>query len=153
MIYLGKHKMKVSFIVITLSAILFGCKKKEEISLAPELTFESLTPASIKEYTDSLTLTISYKDADGDLGENSSSVNNLFLKDNRSGVELKYRIKQLAPDNANVAITGKLNITIKKVPIISTTATSESLTYTIYATDRASNKSNEVISSTIIVNK
>lgn len=150
---LVKVKKSHIYYLLTLTVILISCKKKEETNLAPELVFLSLTPASIKEYTDSLVLTISYKDPDGDLGENSSSVNNLFVKDNRTGVELKYRIKQLAPNNANVAITGKLNITIKKVPIINSSATSEELFYSIYAIDRAGNQSNAILTTPITVSK
>jgi hypothetical protein len=44
------------------------------------------------------TISISYEDGNGDLGENNANVTNLFITDNRVGIEYPYRINQLGPN-------------------------------------------------------
>lgn len=134
-------------------AIFSSCKKDKPVeNPVPEITFISATPTNIKEYQDSLTLKFSYKDGDGDLGENSPDVKNLFITDNRIGIVYPFRIKQLAPDGANIAIQGELNAVIKNVAITDS-STSQNVTFSIYVVDRAGNKSNVLGSGVITIVK
>jgi hypothetical protein len=129
-----------------------GCAKDEAISEIPEIEFVSATPQTLVAYSDSLVVTISYRDGNGDLGENDTDENNLFLQDSRNGVTYGFRVRQLAPDDAVIAIDGNLNIKLPNVPIIGE-GNSESLTYSIWVIDRAGNESNRVQSSSITVNR
>jgi hypothetical protein len=129
-----------------------GCAKDEPISVVPEIAFVSATPQTITAYEDSLTVTISYRDGDGDLGENNTDDHNLFMEDSRNGVIYGFRVRQLAPNDANITIEGNLNIAVPNVPIIGSGNT-ESFTYTIHAVDRAGNESNRVTTSVITVNR
>jgi len=135
-----------------LAVCLSGCAKDEPISVVPEIAFISTTPQSITAYEDSLTVTISYRDGDGDLGENNTDDHNLFMEDSRNGVVYGFRVRQLAPDDANITIQGNLNIAMPNVPIIGSGNT-ESFTYTIHVVDRAGNESNRVTTSGITVNR
>ena len=140
----------------TLFVILFfaSCKKDTLITDdAPTIEFVSITPGSVVEYQDSITITISYKDANGDLGENDASVKNLFITDSRNNVTYQYRIKQLSPDNSDISIQGNLNVVLANTAIIDAADSTETFHYSIYVRDRADNDSNTVTTSNIEVEK
>lgn len=130
---------------------LSACDKLTAISEVPEIVFESVVPNVVTEYQDSLYFTVSYRDGNGDLGENNTDNNNLFIQDSRNQVTYGFRIQQLAPDNSDIAIQGNLNVTLPNTAIINGGA-SESVSYSIWVVDRAGNESNRVSSSTVTVN-
>ena len=136
---------------LVLSALLFACNTENEISEVPEISFISVAPNVVTEYQDSLVFTISYRDGNGDLGENNTDNDNLFVQDSRNQVTYGFRLQQLAPDNADIAIQGNLNVTLPNTAIING-GQSESVAYTIWLVDRAGNESNRVTSSTVTVN-
>ena len=142
-----------SFITIVFLALMASCKKDQTvISAVPEITFLTVAPTTVIEFQDSLVFTISYNDGDGDLGENSADVKNLFLTDNRIGITYTYRIRQLAPDGANIAIQGNLNTVLKNIAVTDSSAQQQA-TFSIYVVDRAGNKSNTVNSPVITISK
>lgn len=128
-----------------------SCNTVGEISEVPEISFESVAPSVVTEYQDSLVFTISYRDGDGDLGENNTDNDNVFVQDSRNQVTYGFRLQQLAPDNATIAIQGNMNVTLPNTAIVNG-GTSESVSYTIWVVDRAGNESNKVTSSTVTVN-
>lgn len=143
--------MKTNLLLFLLfSSVLFSCKKDDEIviSTTPELNFVSISPTTATEYQDKITIVITYRDGDGDLGENTPDVKNLFLTDTRNNVTYQYRISQLAPSGQAVAIQGTLAIELKNTAIIDG-STSQAVTYSIYAKDRAGNVSNSISTSAI----
>ncbi len=147
--------MKKSFskLIFALCLILFiaSCKKDDEgISNTPEIEFVSVTPSNVVEYQDSLVFRISYRDGDGDLGENGNGVDNFFLTDSRNSVTYKFRIQQLAPDDANIAIQGELDVVLQSAAVLNGQA-SETVTYSIHIVDRAGNQSNTVTSPVVTV--
>ena len=142
---------RTRWIVIGMLATLTACDKLTAVSDVPEISFESVVPNVVTAYQDSLYFTISYRDGDGDLGQNNTDDNNLFVQDSRNQVTYGFRIQQLAPDNATIAIQGNLNVTLPNTAIINGGA-SESVSYTIWVVDRAGNESNRVSSSTVTVN-
>ncbi|HHG86297.1 MAG TPA: hypothetical protein ENJ82_16220, partial [Bacteroidetes bacterium] len=85
---------------ISLLFILASTCKKEKVNLTdpiPEITGLTISPTTIIELQDSIIFQISYRDGDGDLGENKPNVSNLFLIDNRINVTESFRIRELAP--------------------------------------------------------
>ncbi|MBL4587084.1 MAG: hypothetical protein JKX84_08535 [Flavobacteriales bacterium] len=136
---------------LALLATLSACDTSTGISEIPEISFESVVPNVVTEYQDSLYFTISYRDGDGDLGQNNTDDNNLFIQDSRNDVTYGFRLRQLAPDNSNIAIQGNMNVTLPNTAIVNG-GTSESVSYTIWVVDRAGNESNRVSSSTVTVN-
>ncbi|HAP70468.1 MAG TPA: hypothetical protein DCR04_12230 [Flavobacteriales bacterium] len=139
------------WIAVFMACVLSSCDKLTEISEVPEIAFESVVPNVVTEYQDSLYFTLSYRDGNGDLGQNNTDENNLFIQDSRNQVTYGFRIQQLAPDNSDIAIQGNLNVTLPNAAIINGGA-SESVSYTIWVVDRAGNESNRVNSSTVTVN-
>jgi hypothetical protein len=135
-----------------ISFLLSSCKKDDssEMSSVPEIEMVSVTPLQPKEYSDSIVFTIRYKDGDGDLGENDPDVKNLFLTDNRIGITHQYRIQQLAPSGATIAIEGNLNVVLNNLVITDSSAT-QNANFSIYVKDRAGNKSNVITSPTITI--
>jgi hypothetical protein len=138
--------------IIYLSAIvlLFSCEKEQVISDTPIIEFKSISPATVQEYSDDIIITISYSDGDGDLGENNPDIHNLFVEDNRNGIVYQFRIPHLAPDNNSIAIEGNFNITINGSGITDESS-NQQVNYAIYVTDRAGNKSNTIITSSITI--
>ncbi len=140
----------IVFIIIT--SLFSACKKDEEqYSDVPVITFESISPGTIKQFRDSVIVTIGYVDGNGDLGENGSDVKNAFVTDSRNDLTYGFRVKQLAPTDASIIIKGKLLIVIPQVALNNLTGISETATFSIYLEDRAGNKSNVVSTSSITI--
>jgi len=138
----------LTYILIVL--LLFACKKDETLSVVPAIEFQSISPSIAQEYIDNIIITISYTDEDGDLGENSPDINNLFVEDSRNGIVYHYRIPQLAPNGNEIAIEGNFNITINGSGITNS-SNSQQVNYAIYVKDRAGNKSNTITTSNITI--
>jgi hypothetical protein len=139
---------KLLYILILI--VLFSCKKEEEVSVIPIIDFESISPNTAQEYTDDIIITISYTDGDGDLGENNPDIHNLFVEDNRNGIEYKFRIPELSPSGSTITIEGNFNITINGTGITDESS-SQKVDYSIYVKDRAGNTSNKVTTSSITI--
>lgn len=148
-----KYTLLISALILT-SLLFNSCKKDDAIlSNVPQLTFLSTDPESIQEFDGPITFTVSYQDGDGDLGENQADKYNLFLKDNRNNITYNYRLKQLAPNDANIPIIGQFNIILNSTFITSSSASEQSVTYDIYVVDRAGNKSNTISSEPLRIYK
>lgn len=147
-----KTNLFVYCLLFTVYCAVSSCKKKEEQTNVPEIEFISISPSSAVEYVNSITITISYDDLDGDLGENDPNVSNLYVTDSRNSVMYNYRISQLAPDGSSIHIKGNLNVVIKNTAITDNSS-SQSVTYSVYVKDRAGNSSNTVTTSAITVTK
>ena len=130
--------------------LLFSCEKEQVISDTPIIEFKNISPTTVQEYSDDISITISYSDGNGDLGENNPDIHNLFVEDNRNGIVYQFRIPHLAPDNNSIAIEGDFNITINGSGITNESS-SQQVNYSIYVTDRAENKSNIITTSFITI--
>ena len=141
------------FIIILVSLIgLSSCKKDAELmSVVPEISFVSIGPSTVFQNKVSVIIRISYRDGDGDLGENNSDVQNAEITNFRNNLTYKFRIRQLAPSNANVAIQGELEFIIPGVAMENPALSSESTSFSIKITDRAGNTSNSITSNSITV--
>jgi len=138
----------LTYILIVL--LLFACKKDETLSVVPTIEFQSISPSIAQEYIDDIIITISYADEDGDLGENSPDIDNLFVEDSRNGIVYHYRIPQLAPNGNEISIEGNFNIKINGTGITDESS-SQQVNYNIYVKDRAGNKSNTITTSSITI--
>jgi len=140
------------FIAFSISSLLLqGCKKDEDnYGPKPEIEFVAISPGTVAAFSDSLEITIRYTDGDGDLGENVSGVENAFVTDTRTSLTYGLRIRQLAPDNANIIIQGQVKLIIPALGH-SGGATSESATFQVYVKDRAGNQSNVVTTTPVNV--
>lgn len=139
-------------LIIGSLAFFSACKDNAEINPIPEIGFVSIAPIAANNF-DSVHIVISYQDGDGDLGENSPGVKNLFVTDSRNAVTYEFRVQELAPSGSNIAIRGNLNIYINSVSVIDTAVTSEQLSYSVYMVDRAGNQSNTITTDQITVTR
>lgn len=130
-----------------------SCKKDEPlVSAIPKIEFISISPSEVKEYKDEIIIKISYLDGDGDLGENNPDISNLFVVDLRDNIIYEFRIRQLSPDDSNIAIRGNLNIILSNSAITDGSA-SQVVNYSLFVKDRAGNRSNIIFSTPINVTK
>lgn len=134
--------------------LFLSCKKETiEFDPIPSIEIVSVSPGSVTEYTQAVTITIKYTDGDGDLGENTSGVKNCFVTDNRIGITSGYRIQQLAPATSSVPITGTINIDIGGQGITDTSLTSQNVSFNVYVVDRQGHSSNTVSTSAISIHR
>ena len=117
----------------------------------PGIELLSVSPTSVKAFEDEIVFRVKYTDGDGDLGSNVDSDRNVFLTDQRLDIVHEFRLKQLAPDGAEVPITGEFTLTLPSTIRVDSTGTSEQVTFSLYVVDRAGNESNEVVSQPIEV--
>lgn len=145
-----RKRNSILCMVLCMFFLISSCKKKDEQTSTPEIEFVSITPSSVVEYVNSITITFSYDDLDGDLGENDPNVSNLFITDSRNGVIYNYRISELAPSGSSIHIKGNLNVVIKNTAITDN-STSQAVIYGLYVKDRAGNTSNTILTTAITV--
>jgi len=133
-----------------LSLTLLSCEDTVLPSSIPEIALIEVGPETVVQYNDSIYMRISFYDGNGDLGENLTSDNNLFVIDNRLGLAHEFRISAIVPGGAEVPIQGELEWTIPSVYLTGTDP-SETVTYSIYVIDREGNQSNTLITSPITI--
>ena len=143
--------MKKTVLSICMLAILLavGCKKGNDYSNAPQIKILSIRPMAPVKNTDPVVIALECTDGDGDVGENTPDMKNLFVQDNRNGVVSAFRISQLAPSGSNVIIRTTLNVNLNPQGFVDDNNTSESATYSVWLFDRAGNKSNTVTTPSI----
>lgn len=145
--------MKKLLTLFSAIAVLSSCSSDDEgVSPIPAIKFVSVSSNSVIAFSEPLTFTISYRDGDGDLGENDPDVKNCYITDSRNNVSYEFRIPELAPQGTDIIIDGNLNIDLQSVGI-SDGLDTETATFEIYLTDRAGNISNTVTSSSVSVSR
>lgn len=141
------------FFALVVILIFEGCKKESFNSdPKPVITIESITPNSVKQFEDSVTITFTYKDGDGDLGEINADIRTLEIQDIRLTKPDYYYIPPLAPLDAKISITGKLKVQLRNLFLLGS-GSSETTHFEIKVKDRAGNSSNIAISPDITIVK
>ena len=142
--------------IFAASLLLFfgGCKKEAPISNTPSIKFISMTPSTVTKNNeaDKIVITFEFTDGNGDLGDNTPDMKNLFCTDSRNNVTYEFRIPQLAPDNANIIITGQQAFDLPPQGFVDDNHTTETTTYSNYVKDRSGNQSNTIQTSTLVIN-
>jgi len=150
--------MRTFLSIGTVIMILFviSCKKKKKEAPpdpVPTIEIVSVSPSTVKEFQDSVIIKLKYKDANGDLGDESPDELSLYVKDSRLPYPDKYHVKPLAPiTGKDIPIEGELTIKLNSLFLLGTGAT-ELTTLSIKMKDRAGNWTTEVNSPQITINK
>lgn len=160
-----RDRAKLALLTTTFALALVGCLKTEEFPVEPRISLKSMAYLG-----DSLVVTISFTDGDGDIGLsddmtqppfNSGSVyyNNLFYHSEKlvDGVwedqELPYayRTKVLTPEGQNKALDGEITIGLAP-PIfpVFPIETGDTCRFRIQLYDRALHESNLVYTPAIV---
>ena len=143
------------YVLTCLSFVLINsCTKYEEVkeSEKPSITYSMITPINIKEFKDSVQITIKYKDGNGDLGDENPDELNIYVKDNRLDKADFYHLHALAPPGTSIAIDGTLNIKLKNTFLIGS-GNSETTSYEVKLKDRAGNWSNAITTEMVTITK
>jgi len=126
----------------------FACKKKDNLIISdlPSIELLSVNKTEIKEFTDSLVFTVSYRDGDGNLGTESPDSTVIELIDNRDPQNLVfgYHLSPRSPNGTSLIVQGQLQLVLKNIIILNSANTTESTVFSIRIKDRAQNWSNRV---------
>jgi hypothetical protein len=150
----------INLILICLTGTLLvtGCSDDDTFPVTPEITFKSLDKFENSSGSDSLVLTFSFTDGDGDLGSPESDVlaRDIFARifERKNGVfveaslaaPLEYRLPYLEPRGDNKSLKGDVKINID----YNILQPNDTIYYKLYIKDRAGHKSNEITTTTII---
>lgn len=139
---------KYIYLLLLPVLIVAACSSNQVFPSEPEISFVDIQPKIVKEFQDSIVITISFTDGDGDLGDDGRSVFNMFVKDNRPSIPanlatISYILPNLTPDAKNPAIQGEIIIEYPATGILNG-ADSEVTTFDVLVVDRAGNESNTV---------
>ncbi len=150
-------------ILISLAFSLFSCESVhnessetfnyDPLTEIPAITFDSISSTVVTEYEDSLVFTISYIDGNGDLGSHDPDATVIELVDNRDSVNLvfPYHLSPRAPEGAEVAIQGTLDIVLGNTILLNDGFPSETTTFSLRIVDEAGNWSNKVTSPEVVI--
>jgi hypothetical protein len=148
-----------SFLASAIASILcvlflYSCSKKSDLpfSAVPEIKITAINSTSIKQFEDSLIISLAYQDGDGNIGFEESDSFALIIRDIRLATDDKFHISPLAPIGESIAIKGVIRVPIGKLFLFGTSNT-ESTRFILRLKDRAGNWSNEVETESILISK
>ncbi len=139
--------------MILSSFTVLSCKDIEvKDDPVPVISIESITPNNIKQFSDSVTISIRYKDGDGDLGSADADIRSLSIRDTRLSKEDTYFVAPLAPLDAKISIEGILKIQLRNLFLLGNGA-SETTKFEVRIKDRAGHESNLAVSELVTITK
>lgn len=144
------NKLYINIIALCSVIGLISCKE-ELVSTGnpvPSIQFVSISSTKLKQFTDSLVITLKYQDGDGDLGDVSADSFSIYVRDIRLKKPDYFHIFPLSPIGHKINIEGVLNLKIKNIFLLSTSP-SETTKFEIKLKDRAKNWSNTIFTPNI----
>ena len=145
--------LKYSLLSFYLLLLLVSCTRTSpDPAFPPEPVIKALEIShdTLVQFIDQLVVKIEYEDGNGDLGNADADINSIFVKDSRLAEPDEYYLAPLAPDNANVSITGTFDLKLSATFLLGN-GTEEKVTYDIYLVDRAGNQSNTISTGELLV--
>jgi len=143
----------IIFIFLLIIFISLACQKTNEdpvFDLIPKIDLLTVSTNEVIEFRDTLIIEIKYEDGDGDLGNANPDINSIFVKDARLSQADEYYLGPLAPEDAQISITGTLELRLSPTFIFGN-GTSESTTFDIFVKDRMGNESNVITTESIMI--
>lgn len=138
-----------------LSVFIFSCREnavEPPFPITPEIKFLGLSHDTIHEFQDILTISISYQDGDGDLGFEEPDDYAVFIRDVRLAKYDGFYIGPVAPPGAEIAVKGNLKLEFPSLFVFGNRSEERTQFY-IYIIDRKGHKSNELLSTEVIIKK
>lgn len=140
-----------------------ACVSRPDFPVEPVLEFISMDKNQMVQNsfnTDSVRVTFSFTDGDGDIGDNDSL--NIFIRDNRDQfIAAQYRLPELPPEGAGRGVRGEITVTIYTTCCIFPDGTppceaslqypTDTVRYEIFMIDRAGHISNTIKTDPIIL--
>ncbi|MFK7948222.1 MAG: hypothetical protein AB8G11_11560 [Saprospiraceae bacterium] len=146
---------QILFLGLLTITLIYGCVEPPDYPIQPVIEFVEMSRTSVTAQTsppdinralDTLYITFSFTDGDGDLGGGSfdSTNQNVHLIDSRIGVvDASYSVDDLPNAGVTNGISGEMTVRIPEIFCLDSEPR-DTLTYTIQIIDRAGNLSNEI---------
>ena len=143
-----------TILIVFAQSIFLSCKETTLMTgnPIPRISLIKIEPTTVKQFVDSLKITIAYEDGDGDLGFVNADITSLEVQDDRLAKPDYYYVPPLAPVDSKVRIKGELVMKLRNVFLLGT-GNVETTSFTIKIKDRAGNVSNPVITPEITINR
>ncbi|MCC7246690.1 MAG: hypothetical protein IT269_13485 [Saprospiraceae bacterium] len=160
--------MKNLTVLLTFTVLLLTyCVQPPDYPIEPVIELKNVSKNELKQgqgSQDSLFVTFTFTDGDGDLGDQDSL--NIFVVDGRDGNEKsRFRIPFIEPQGTGNGINGEITVrlntscciyvTPEGIPVACEQAANyiekDTLTYRISIRDRAGHRSNEIETSQIVL--
>jgi hypothetical protein len=153
-------------LLLVLALTGWRCLDSPNYSDIPFIEFESISKDTLNQgifQQDSLIVKFRFQDGDGDIGrKNQADTNDIFFIDIRTGtLDNTFGIPEIPPEGAANGVKGEVRIVLFSTCCIYTDGTDpcnpnpsvpfDTLQYKIYITDQAGNKSNEILTTPIIL--
>lgn len=132
-----------------------GCTKYTQTSTGdpiPVIRLVNIEPTTVQQFKDSLKITFSYDDGDGDLGYENADINSLEVKDSRLQNPDMYYVAPLAPIGSKIHIQGELTLKLRNLFLLGSAST-EKTVLEVRILDRAGHWSNKIITPEITITK
>ena len=158
--------LRLLLVLLSVGAVIASCQNPPEYPLEPVIEFMSLDKNTIEQGTgnaDTIRVTFSFTDGDGDIGDDENGELNLFLTDLRKDVPAdNYRIPKVPPLGANNGIQGEVTFKLLQTCCIfpggiptpcspSTDYPVDTVQYEFYITDRSGKESNRIVTPPILI--
>lgn len=120
-----------------------ACKKEEaiEFSRIPTVKVIDVSPRTVQEFTDLVSIRLEYTDGDGNLGSPNPDQAVVLVTDSRLSTPDTYHLPPLAPPDANIPIKGVVDVVLKNSFVLGN-AQQQTITYSVQLQDQSGNKSN-----------
>lgn len=144
---LQKKYFSLLFLALALSA----CKDDNPVfSNTPAIELVGVYPETVRQFTDTFSIIIRYKDGDGDLGFIESDSSSLYILDQRLQEYDRFYVPPLAPPNEKIPIQGTLNIPVGKLFLFGVNTT-ETTRFKVKLRDRSGKWSNEIETGNVVI--
>ncbi len=154
--------MRTSLFLITSFLLLLGCSSEPVFPIEPHLEFIEISPLTVTEFQDSIFVTMSFTDGDGDLGDEvGSEVQSIKVRDLRilpDGTMLpddvgtfRYSLPDLRTNARNPSIQGKIYLSLLPTVIFPRSEQTQTTKFSITITDQAGHESNEIVTDEILI--
>lgn len=128
-----------------------SCKKdSDEKPTAPVIEFKSISAGTVEQFNNSVQITLSYEDYQGDLGRQDPDDYSLRILDARLANYDWYHIPPMTPDNQELHIKGNYVVTLDPLFLMGS-GTQESTSFTLQLQDNAGNWSNTITTPVVLV--
>lgn len=147
--------MKNVLFTIGIWVMFYGCKTDApvvSVNPIPNIRYIGITPELVNEFTDSVIVTFSYEDGDGDLGHKNPDILLLEVQDARLVNPDYYYVPPLAPIGSNIKISGQLQLRLRNTFLLGSGG-DEKTQYDIRMKDRAGNWSNVIQTKEITIRR
>jgi hypothetical protein len=141
--------------LLAIGCLFLGCNKSGDdlpYSKTPEIRLLSMSHDTITEYRDVLTLQFSYQDGDGDLGFEEPDNYAIFIRDARLTAYDGFYLGPIAPPGIIVPVKGSLSVRFPSLFVFGNRQ-QESTHFFAYVVDRSGQKSNEIMTPPVLIQK